>query len=269
MNDWKENLHQIIFKSDTRKGKNFDITLLILIALSVIIILIDSVKRIHQHIGMPLLIIEWFFTLVFTIEYVLRIIVSKNKLRYIFSFFGIIDLLSILPAYLSIINASYQFLMVLRSLRVLRVFKIFNLKGFLIAGNHITKALYNSYRKILLFMTFIVLLVIIIGSLMYVVEENNPGFESIPAAIYWAVVTITTVGYGDVSPSTPLGQFLSIIVMLCGYSIIAVPTGIVTSEMTRSQRLQDSSAKCKRCGHGGHHKDARYCYVCAEKMVEE
>ncbi len=269
MENWKENLHQIIFKSNTKKGKLFDIILLITILCSVLIILLDSVKAIHAQYGSLLFIAEWLFTLLFSIEYIFRVWVSKRKLKYVFSFFGLIDLLSILPAYLSVINASYQFLLVLRSLRLLRIFKIFQLSRFLNAGQHITQALYNSYRKILIFMLFIVLLVIIVGSVMYIVEENSPGFESIPAAIYWAVVTITTVGYGDVSPQTALGQFLSMLVMLCGYSIIAVPTGIVTSEMAKSLGKQNTLTLCKRCGHGGHRKDARYCYCCAEKLEED
>lgn len=264
--DWKDILYIIIFRSHTKAGKRFDISLLIAIVLSVTIILLDSVPNIHRKYGSVLFFFEWFFTIVFTIEYILRIIIIERKLKYIFSAIGLIDLLSILPAFMSIFNVSYQFLMVLRSLRLLRIFKILNLSRFQSAGQYISTALFNSYRKILIFMMFIVLIVIIIGSIMYIVEWDTPGFESIPHAIYWAVVTITTVGYGDISPQTSLGQFLAIIVMLCGYSIIAVPTGIVTAEMYRSKNNEKTHKSCPRCGKIGHHKNARYCYACAEKL---
>lgn len=267
--DWKDVLYLIIFKSNTIAGRRFDIWLLVAILLSVIVILLDSVPRYHFLFGNILYVFEWFFTILFTIEYILRIIIVQRKWKYIFSLMGIIDLLSILPGLLAILNGSYQFLMVLRSLRLLRVFKILKLSAFLNAGLYISKALQNSYRKILIFMMFIVLLVIIIGSAMYIVEKDTPGFESIPQSIYWAVVTITTVGYGDVSPLTPFGKFLSIIVMLCGYSIIAVPTGIVTSEMSRNYREELGDRDCPRCGHGSHHHNARYCYLCAERLKPE
>lgn len=267
--DWKDKLYIIIFRASTPAGKRFDIALLIAIFLSVIIILIDSVPSLHFRYGNILRTLEWVFTILFTIEYILRIIILERKFKYIFSPLGLIDLLSILPAYLSIVYTSYQFFMVLRSFRILRVFKILNIRGFLSAGHFISKALYNSYRKILLFMMFIVLLVIIIGSVMYIVEKDTPGFESIPESIYWAAVTITTVGYGDVSPFTPLGKFLSVIVMLCGYSIIAVPTGIVTSEMYRSreeEETKESKDACPRCGHKGMRKNARFCDTCGEQL---
>lgn len=264
--DWKDILYLIIFRANTKGGKLFDIALLIAILLSVATILLDSVPSIHSKHGALLFFFEWAFSILFTIEYILRIIIVGRKWRYIFSTNGIIDLLSILPAYLSIFFVSYQFLMVLRSLRLLRVFKILNLSRFQSAGKYISKALFNSYRKILIFMMFIILIVIIIGSFMYLIERDTPGFESIPRAIYWAIVTITTVGYGDVSPQTPLGQFLSVIVMLCGYSIIAVPTGIITTEMAKERKHGESLHSCPRCGSYGHRVDARYCYTCAEKL---
>ena len=264
--DWKDVLYVIIFRATTKAGKRFDIWLLVAIFLSVIVILLDSVPSIHLKYGKLLYIIEWTFTVLFTIEYILRIIIIERKWKYIFSRLGLIDFLSILPAYLGIFYASYQFLMVLRSLRILRIFKIFQVKGFLNAGNFISRALFNSYRKILIFMMFIVLLVIIIGSFMYIIEKDTPGFESIPNAIYWAVVTITTVGYGDISPMTSLGKFLSVLVMLCGYSIIAVPTGIVTAEMSRNRDLQESLTDCPRCGASHQREMARYCYRCGESL---
>lgn len=267
--DWKGTLYTIIFQANTPAGKRFDLWLLVVILLSIVVILFDSVLHIHQKYGIFLVIAEWFFTILFTIEFTLRVLVSKNKFKYIFSFFGFIDLISILPAFLSIFNPDFQFLMVLRSLRLLRIFKILHMRSFLVAISYISKALSNSYRKILVFMMFIALLVIIIGSIMYVVEDGSPGFESIPDAIYWAVVTVTTVGYGDVSPNTPLGKFLSIIVMLCGYGIIAVPTGIVTSEFARSQNVLNrrvSTVSCERCGQTQHLPDARYCKTCGERL---
>lgn len=270
--DWKDKLYIIIFRANSPAGRMFDLGLLIAIFLSVIVILLDSVPSIHFKYGNKLFILEWAFTILFTLEYILRIIIIKRKFKYIFSVLGLIDLLSILPAYLSIVYTSYQFFMVLRSLRLLRIFKILNIHSFLNAGQFISKALYNSYRKILIFMMFIVLLVIIIGSIMYIVEKDTPGFESIPNSIYWAVVTITTVGYGDVSPITSLGKFVSVIVMICGYAIIAVPTGIVTAEMYRFNRDGDDTvlktAECPKCGNKGLGKNARYCDRCGERLLE-
>lgn len=269
IHDWKDKLYVIIFRASTPAGKNFDLWLLIVIVLSVLVVLADSVPGIHAKHGDILYVMEWVFTLLFTIEYIIRIIIIERKRRYIFSVMGIIDLISIIPTYLSIFLIGYQYLIVLRSLRLLRIFKILQLKNFQQAGSYISSALLNSYRKILIFMMFISLLVVIIGSTMYIVEGDTPGFESIPHAIYWAVVTITTVGYGDVSPITPMGKFFSIIVMLCGYSIIAVPTGIVTVEMAKArERNKISNEKCPRCGTEDQPLNARYCYKCGERMKE-
>lgn len=266
--DWKDRLYIIIFRSTTRKGKIFDICLLTAIVASVAIVLLDSVPEMRaSHHGL-FRILEWTFTVLFTIEYILRITVLERKWKYILSLMGIIDLLAILPAYLGIFFVDYQYLIVLRSLRLLRVFRIFKLWRFMQASSFIVKALYNSYRKIMLFMLFLILTVIIIGSVMYIIEDGTTGFESIPNSIYWAVVTITTVGYGDVSPATPLGKFISVMVMLCGYSIIAVPTGILTSEMARAFRSGKNIAPCPRCGATGHAPDARYCRVCAQRLAD-
>ena len=270
--DWKDKLYIIIFRANTPAGRLFDLVLLLAIFLSVIVILLDSVPYIHIRYGNKLFVLEWFFTILFTIEYLLRIIIIKRKFSYIFSMLGIIDLLSILPAFMSIFYSSYQFFLVLRSIRILRIFKILNIHSFLSAGNYISKALQNSYRKILLFMMFIVLFVIIVGSVMYIVEKDTPGFESIPNSIYWAVVTITTVGYGDVSPITPLGKFFSVIVMLCGYSILAVPTGIVSSEMYKFRNAEEESEtgkSCARCGQKSSRKNSRYCDKCGERLLPD
>lgn len=265
--DWKDKLYVIIFRSTTPLGKKFDLWLLIAIVISVLIVLADSVPAVHARHGEILYVLEWVFTLLFTIEYILRIIIVERKAKYIFSVIGLIDLIAIIPTYLSIFLVGYQFLIVFRSLRLLRIFKILQLKNFQHAGAYISSALYNSYRKILIFLMFITLLVVIIGSIMYIIEDDTPGFESIPNSIYWAVVTITTVGYGDVSPLTPLGKFLSIMVMLCGYSIIAVPTGIVTMEMVRTRdRSALPTESCPRCGQKDHPAHARYCFTCGERL---
>ena len=267
--DWKDVLYVIIFRASTPAGKNFDLWLLIAIIISVLIVLADSVPGIHARHGEILFVMEWVFTLLFTIEYIIRIIIIERKRKYILSVMGIIDLISVIPTYLSIFLIGYQYFIVFRSLRLLRIFKILQLKNFQSAGSYISSALHNSYRKILIFMMFIVLLVVIIGSIMYIVEEDTPGFESIPHAIYWAVVTITTVGYGDVSPVTAMGKFFSVIVMLCGYSIIAVPTGIVTMEMAKAREiLHVSDKECPRCGAKDQPGNGRYCYQCGEKLVE-
>lgn len=257
----------IIFRANTPAGKLFDVILLIVIFLSTLVVLLDSVPSIHAIYGDFLYVLEWIFTGLFTLEYFLRIWIIQRKAKYIFSFMGLIDLLSTLPAYLGLIFVHYQFLVVLRSLRLLRIFKIFKLGNYQEDSRYILRALYSSYRKITMFMFFIVLIVVIIGALMYLVEEGNPGFDSIPHSIYWAVVTITTVGYGDVAPETPLGKFLATLVMVCGYSIIAVPTGIVTSEMAKSAKKRAELA-CPRCGSKGHRSDARYCRICSELLPE-
>ncbi len=264
--DWKDKLYIVIFRSTTPKGKIFDICLLTAIVLSVLVVLLDSVPNIHVRYGSLFRVLEWTFTILFTIEYTLRILVLEQKWKYILSVIGIVDLLAILPSYLGVFFPGYQYLIVLRCLRLLRVFRIFKLWRFMEASTFIVKALYSSYRKIMLFMLFLVLVVIIIGSVMYIIEDRSPGFESIPNSIYWAVVTITTVGYGDIAPSTPLGKFISVLVMLCGYSIIAVPTGILTSEMAKAMRAGTDHLVCPRCGAKGHSKDARYCRVCAEPL---
>lgn len=267
---WIEHLRKIVFYADTPMGRLFDLALLVAILISVGVILLDSVPAIHYKHHDSLYGIEWFFTILFTLEYILRIIIADNKRKYILSSFGIIDLLSIVPAYLGIFFMDYQVLLVFRSLRLLRVFKILKLSAYMRESNYIIRALYNSYRKIMLFMMFIVLMTLVIGSTMYIVEKDTPGFESIPKSIYWAAVTITTVGYGDVTPQTATGKFLAVIVMVCGYSIIAVPTGIVTTEMARGRQTYKShhalQKYCPQCGYTEHDYVASYCLLCGEKI---
>ena len=262
---WKRQVYRIIFLSDTKLGKLFDLVLLVLILLSTTIVMMESVKVFDAKLHRLFVILEIIITAFFTVEYVLRVLTIKNKKAYIFSFFGIIDFLAILPFYLSLFFPITKYFLILRMLRMLRVFRIFNLLDFMNDGYFIVRALKHSSRKIYIFLLFLVIFCVIVGSLMFMVEGHREGFESIPQSIYWAVVTITTVGYGDVSPGTPLGKFLSVLLMLAGYSIIAVPTGIVTAEM-RNKR-QNLEKVCDRCGNEDIDDDSRYCKICGEKVV--
>lgn len=263
---WKRLVFNIIFKSDTKLGLLFDLILLVLILLSTFIVMMESVSVFDAKLHSLFVVLEIIITIIFTIEYALRIITIRNKKSYIFSFFGIIDFLAILPFYLSLFIPVTKYFLILRMLRMLRVFRIFNLMDFMNDGYLIVRALKHSSRKIYIFLLFLVIFCVIVGSLMFMVEGHREGFESIPQSIYWAVVTITAVGYGDVSPVTPLGKFLSILLMLSGYSIIAVPTGIVTAEM-RNKR-QNLEKICGRCGNDDVDNDARYCKICGEKLVQ-
>ncbi|HPW87952.1 MAG TPA: ion transporter [Kaistella chaponensis] len=262
---WKRSVYQVIFKSDTKNGKAFDLILLFLILLSTFIVMMESVSNFDAKLHSLFVILEIIITVIFTVEYALRIITLRNKKAYIFSFFGIIDFLAILPFYLSLFFPITKYFLILRMLRMLRVFRIFNLLDFMNDGKFIVTALKNSSRKIYIFLMFLIIFSVIVGSLMFMVEGHREGFESIPQSIYWAVVTVTTVGYGDVSPGTPLGKFLSVLLMLAGYSIIAVPTGIVTAEM-RNKR-QELEKACPRCGNDDIDDDARFCKICGEKVV--
>ncbi|MDI3319491.1 ion transporter [Pinibacter soli] len=272
--NWKYKVYKVIYRSDSFYGKLFDVCLLVAITLSVIVVMLDSVAKIHQRYGDELYILEWFFTILFTIEYILRLICIRKPMAYVTSKIGIIDLLAILPTYVSFFVAGSQYLLVVRALRLLRIFRIFKLWHFMDEGRFLIGAIYASLRKISIFMLFIVILTIIIGSLMYLIEGGENGFVSIPQSIYWAVVTITTVGYGDISPATPLGKLLAAMLMLCGYAIIAVPTGIVTTQMAIQNKNNDKAAgkgankiSCNKCGLDEHDGDARYCKRCGEKII--
>lgn len=265
MNRLKENIYEIIFEADTRAGKLFDIALLIIILISVVLVMLESVPGIRQHHGELLTILEWGITLIFTVEYFVRIAVVRKPQRYIFSFFGIIDFLSILPTYLSLILVGSQSLVVIRMLRLLRVFRILKLTRYTQAGRTLAIAIWASREKISVFIFFVTILVIIIGTVMYLVEGEDSGFTSIPMSIYWAIVTLTTVGYGDISPATALGQFLASFVMIMGYAIIAVPTGIVTAEMINPD-LQKNTQVCPNCLHDKHDNDAIHCKKCGAKL---
>lgn len=262
---WKRQLFRIIFKSDTKMGRLFDLLLLVLILVSTFIVMMESVQIFDAKFHNAFVILEIIITAFFTIEYALRILTIKNKKAYIFSFFGIIDFLAILPFYLSLFFPITKYFLILRMLRMLRIFRILNLMDFMNDGYFIVRAMKNSSRKIYIFLLFLIIFSVIIGSMMFMVEGHREGFESIPQSVYWAVVTVTTVGYGDVSPGTPLGKFLSVLLMLAGYSIIAVPTGIVTAEM-RNKR-QEIGKVCNRCGNNDLDDDARFCKICGEKVI--
>jgi voltage-gated potassium channel len=256
-------LHEIIYESNTAAGKAFDVTLLILIVASTIVVMLDSMQSWHDEYGNVFTIMEWGFTFLFTLEYLLRLISLKKPVRYIFSFLGIIDLLSIIPSYLSVFYAGAQSLLVLRTLRLVRIFRIFKLTHFLSEMQFLVGAIKGSLRKISIFILVVLALVIILGSVMYLIEKGQNGFASIPDSIYWAIVTITTVGYGDISPVTPAGKFVASFIMLMGYGIIAVPTGIITTEMTMAlRRREDKHETCPGCGKEGHDKDAKHCKYC-------
>ncbi|WP_265427443.1 ion transporter [Chryseobacterium sp. YIM B08800] len=262
---WKRFLFRIIYRADTKLGKLFDITLLSLILVSTFIIMMESVPKLDKKYHVYFIISEWIISVFFTAEYWARIAVLKNKRHYIFSFFGIIDFLSLVPFYLSFFFPVTKYFLIFRMLRMLRVFRVFNLLDFMNDGSVILRAMKNSSRKIYIFLLFLIIFSVIVGSLMFMVEGGRPGFETIPQSIYWAVVTVTTVGYGDVSPITPMGKFFAVILMLAGYSIIAVPTGIVTAEM-RNKR-QNLELICERCGNEDIDDDARYCKQCGKKLA--
>lgn len=263
---WRIKLHEIIFEADTPAGRAFDIALIVSILLSVLAVMLDSIAPVRENYGTILIIIEWIFTLLFTIEYILRLLCIGRPLKYATSFFGAIDLLSILPTYLSLLLPGSRYLLVVRILRVLRIFRILKLAPYISEAEVLSRSLRASRRKIAIFFYTVLTLVIIIGSVMYIVEGAENGFTSIPISIYWAIVTLTTVGYGDISPGTTLGQFLASIVMILGYSIIAVPTGIVTAEMTRSQSSQVSTQSCRQCSAEGHDNDALFCKYCGKLL---
>jgi voltage-gated potassium channel len=263
---WRDVLFEIIFEADTPAGKWFDIVLIISILLSVVTVMLDSVSSIRAKYGEFLYAAEWFFTLLFTVEYILRLLCVGRPIRYAASFFGIVDLLAILPTYMSLLFFGSRYLLVVRVLRVLRIFRVLKLGHHTQEAAVLRKALYASRRKILVFLFVVLTLVIIIGSLIYVIEEEENGFTSIPRSVYWAVVTLTTVGYGDISPQSPAGQFLAALVMILGYSIIAVPTGIVTAELSRAHTAEASRQACPSCSAEGHDKDAQYCKFCGARL---
>lgn len=264
----KSKIHQTIFSDTTVSGKRFDLALLWAIAISVILVMMESVKELREQFGNFFYYAEWFFTILFTIEYVLRIWTLKKPLKYIFSFYGVVDLLSLLPSYIGLWVTDSSSLRVIRILRLLRIFRVLRLFSFLKEAEVVKRALIDSRAKITVFLFFVLSMVVILGTTMYIIESPETGFTSIPRSIYWAIVTITTVGYGDIAPATPLGQMLASIVMLMGYVVIAVPTGIVTAEITKNNYIDptDDLNACESCGEDYHADDAEYCRKCGNKL---
>ncbi|MGB0346594.1 MAG: ion transporter [Balneolaceae bacterium] len=260
---WRKKLFVVIFGAETKWGRFFDVTLIIAITASVLIVMLDSIASLRMEYGEFFKNSEWFFTILFTIEYVLRIISVKKPRRYIFSFFGVIDLLAIIPTYISLFLPGTEYLIAIRVLRILRVFRVLKLVKYLNEAEYITKALLASRRKILVFLFAVFMIAIFAGSIVYVVEGQENGFTSIPISIYWAIVTLSTVGYGDIIPVTPLGQLVSAVIMIMGYAIIAVPTGIVSYEMARTQRIPIVCSKCKFTDHDF---DAEFCKICGSDL---
>lgn len=263
---WRKRWHEIIFEAETPEGRLFDVWLLVAILLSILIVMLESVSEINMRYGQWLRYGEWFFTLLFTLEYIARLLTVRSPWRYAISPLGIIDLLSILPTYMSLVLTGTQYFMVIRVLRLLRVFRILKLAHYVHEARVLGSALQASREKIIVFLMAVLSLVIILGTITYWVEGPGNGFTSIPRSIYWAIVTLTTVGYGDIAPQTPLGQFISSLVMILGYGILAVPTGIVTSELTHAKVKEVSTRSCDNCGAEGHDSDAEYCKYCGGKL---
>ena len=267
---WKHRLHEIVYEADTPAGKRFDLILLILILLSVILVMLESISSIHSQYEVELNSMEWVITGLFSIEYIIRLIAIKKPLSYVFSFYGIIDLLSTLPKYISLFFVGSESLIALRALRLLRVFRILKVTRFIGESNFLIKALYASRAKISVFLFAVFILCIIFGTLMYLIEGESSGFTSIPRSIYWAIVTMTTVGYGDIAPQTPLGQLLASFIMIMGYGIIAVPTGIVSSEMALQNNDVDTNTQaCLQCNNELHKDGAIFCHQCGSTLNDE
>jgi len=263
----KHKIYVIIFESDTPMGKLFDVALIGFIVLSIFVVIAESIRSWNPIIGPYLRMSEYVFTFFFTLEYVLRLYCSPRPRKYALSFFGIIDLLATLPLYIGWFFGTARYLLVIRTFRLIRVFRVFKLFNYLDEGNLLLHSLVYSSRKIIVFFLFVLILVTSIGTLMYMIEGQRPdtAFNNIPNSIYWAIVTMTTVGYGDITPETPLGRFLSAVVMLMGYTIIAVPTGIVSASMIREHKRRDAM-KCPHCGRDGHEENAAYCKYCGARL---
>ena len=266
LSGWRFRMHEVIFEADTPVGKAFDVALLVAIVLSVAAVLLESVAQVRAEYGQVLRTVEWTFTILFTIEYVLRLISVGRPLHYARSFFGIVDLLAVVPTYLTFIIAGSQTFIVLRALRLLRVFRVLKLARFLGEAHMMYAAMRASSRKIIVFLGAVLTMVLIVGALMYLIEGPENGFTSIPLSVYWAIVTMTTVGYGDLAPQTVVGKSLASLVMIMGYGIIAVPTGIVSVEIASALRDSTHTQACTQCGGEGHAIDAHYCKYCGAAL---
>jgi voltage-gated potassium channel len=263
---WQLKVQEVIHGTETPAGKLFDILLLIVILTSIVVVMLESIKLISKTYHDAFIIIEWIITGLFTAEYLLRIISLKKPLTYIFSFFGLIDLLALLPNYLGLFFVGSESLAVIRVVRFLRIFKVLRLSRYMLGADILGDALKNSRHKIIVFLISILTIVIIMGGVMYFIESNESGFTSIPRSIYWAIITITTVGYGDIAPVTALGQAIASMIMLFGYAIIAVPTGIVSSEITSAKKSNVKLHKCSNCNAEGHEVDAKFCKECGGEL---
>ena len=266
--DLKKRLFDIIFGTESPAGKRFDLVLIYVILLSVLALMLDSIQVVATKYGYALKVAEWFFTIVFTVEYLVRLYCSPRPLAYFRSFYGIIDLISVLPTYLSLFFPGANYILVIRLLRVLRVFRVLKLARYLSEANVLVRSMLQARRKILVFFMVVVVLSTIFGSIMYIVEGPANGFTSIPKSIYWTIVTITTVGYGDITPQTVVGQFVSSIAMLTGYSIIAIPTGIVTAELAYEIQRERLAISCRNCEKSGHDRDSKYCNHCGVELPD-
>lgn len=264
--DWKVKMHEVIFEADTPAGKFFDVVLLWAILISVVAVMLETVDAISRDYGGFLVVLEWIFTILFSIEYIMRLISVGKPMKYVLSFMGLVDLLSIIPTYLSFFLVGSQYLLVIRTIRLLRVFRILKLTRYVSEAQALNQALRASAIKITVFIGGVVVLVLIMGCLMYIIEGPEHGFTSIPTSMYWTIVTITTVGYGDIAPVTTLGQTLASIIMLLGYGIIAVPTGIVTAQLVKGKSNDVNTRACPACSKEGHDSDAEFCKYCGEKF---
>jgi voltage-gated potassium channel len=268
---WQIKLHEIIFGANTKSGKLFDVILFYVIIASILLVMLESVKELDARFHLLFKVLEWVITILFTIEYITRIITIKNPRNYVFSFYGIIDLLSTIPMYLSFIFVGSHSLVALRALRLLRVFRILKLARYMGESTNFVIALKESRAKIAVFLSFVVILCIILGTIMYLIEAPESGFTSIPRSVYWAIVTLTTVGYGDIAPATPLGQLIASAIMILGYGIIAIPTGIVSAQMVKTNNDIESTEveSCPNCLFDNHTLDAEYCSRCGYKLDDD
>ena len=267
--NWREQLYVMIFQTDTQAGRRFDGILLLIILASLVVVMLDSIDAVHQNYADVLAYIEWGFTVIFAIEYGLRLYCSPKPLRYAFSFYGLVDLLAIVPGILALYYSDAQYLLIIRIIRMLRIFRVLKLSPYLKQANYLMSALRGSKQKIVVFLVSVCTLVTVFGTLMYVIEGPERGFTSIAKGIYWAIVTLTTVGFGDIVPKTPLGQVVSSLVMITGYSIIAVPTGIFTAELANAMRGENLDHDCPVCRKKSHEPDAAFCSRCGNALFKK
>jgi voltage-gated potassium channel len=264
--NWRRKIHEIIYEADTPAGKRFDVILLIIIVISTLAIMLESIATVRAQFGEMLIGIEWIITIIFTVEYLLRLISVGKPMRYIFSFFGLVDLLALLPAYLGLFFVDAHQLAIIRMLRLLRIFRIFKLSRYTWASNVLMLSISQNRGKIIVFLMTMFTIVTILGSLLYVIEGSEHGFESIPLSIYWAIITMTTVGYGDIVPGTPLGKMIASMIMIIGYSIIAIPTGLVSVGIATQGKKEISRQACPDCSREGHDVDALHCKFCGATL---